>query len=177
MVGPSPVTMFTTPGGKTCWARSTSVHAASGASSAGFTMTVHPAANAGASFHSTSATGKFHGVIAATTPTGSGRTVLPLVNDAAGRWRFHEPPGLAGEVVDDVDRPRDLGLGFGEGLADLVRDEARDLCGVRVEEACVASEVVGPLERSRDAPSREGAVCRRRGTVDRGGVTGRRSHR
>ncbi len=43
----------------------------SGASSEGFTTTVHPAASAGPSLYATSSSGKFHGVMAATTPTGS----------------------------------------------------------------------------------------------------------
>ena len=42
-----------------------------GACSAGLTTNVQPAASAGASFQLISSTGEFHGVIAATTPTGS----------------------------------------------------------------------------------------------------------
>jgi hypothetical protein len=44
----------------------------SGASGGGLSTTVQPAASAGAVFHAASVTGAFHGVIAATTPTGSG---------------------------------------------------------------------------------------------------------
>ena len=36
----------------------------------GFATTVLPASHAGASFHASRITGKFHGVIAATTPSG-----------------------------------------------------------------------------------------------------------
>ena len=43
-------------------------------SSAGFITMVQPQASAGASFHMPIISGKFHGTIAATTPTGS-RTV------------------------------------------------------------------------------------------------------
>ena len=43
-------------------------------SSAGFSTTVLPAASAGASFHEAIVSGKFHGVISPTTPSGS-RTV------------------------------------------------------------------------------------------------------
>ena len=43
----------------------------SGVSSAGFSTTVLPAASAGASFHEAIASGKFHGVISPTTPSGS----------------------------------------------------------------------------------------------------------
>ena len=42
-----------------------------GASSEGLITIVQPAASAGPSLYATSSSGKFHGVIAATTPTGS----------------------------------------------------------------------------------------------------------
>ena len=45
----------------------------SGTSSAGFQTTVFPNAIAGAIFQAGIASGKFHGVIAATTPSGSRR--------------------------------------------------------------------------------------------------------
>jgi hypothetical protein len=45
-----------------------------GASSGGFRTTAQPAASAGAIFQAPIMVGEFHGVIAATTPTGS-RTV------------------------------------------------------------------------------------------------------
>jgi len=44
-----------------------------GVKSLGLTTTVHPAASAGASFQVSSSSGEFHGVMAATTPTGSCR--------------------------------------------------------------------------------------------------------
>ena len=89
-VGPSPVRQPTTPGGRPARsARSQSAQAASGASWAGLTTTVQPAARAGASFQTTRATGKFHGVMAATTPIGSGRTQLPVVGVRPGSWVVH----------------------------------------------------------------------------------------
>ena len=63
---------------------SQSAQAASGVSAAGFTTTAQPAASAGASFQTTSATGKFQGVMAATTPTGAGRTQLPVASVGPG---------------------------------------------------------------------------------------------
>ena len=48
--------------------------AVSGVCSAGFSTTVHPAESAGPSFHAAISSGKFHGIIWPTTPTGS-RTV------------------------------------------------------------------------------------------------------
>jgi hypothetical protein len=56
---------------------------------AGLTTTAQPAASAGASFQTTSATGKFHGVIAATTPTGAGRTQLPVASVGPGSCWAH----------------------------------------------------------------------------------------
>ena len=70
----SPVTTLTTPGGNPAWSISSanpSVDA--GQCSDGLTTTVQPAASAGASFQVISSSGEFHGVIAATTPTGSRR--------------------------------------------------------------------------------------------------------
>ena len=68
------MTTFTAPGGKPASVISSakpSVEA--GACSDGLITTVHPAARAGATFQVISSSGEFHGVIAATTPTGSRR--------------------------------------------------------------------------------------------------------
>ncbi len=70
----SPVTTLTTPGGNPASASSsTNPSVEAGECSDGFTTTVQPAASAGASFQLISSSGEFHGVIAATTPTGSRR--------------------------------------------------------------------------------------------------------
>src|SRR5215469_6696730 len=66
-----PVTTLRTPAGTP--ARAASAAAASaeyGVWAAGFTIMVQPAASAGAALRVIIASGKFHGVIAATTPTG-----------------------------------------------------------------------------------------------------------
>jgi hypothetical protein len=69
-----PVTTLTTPGGNPASpSSSTNASVDAGECSDGFTTTVQPAARAGASFHVNSSSGEFHGVIAATTPTGSRR--------------------------------------------------------------------------------------------------------
>ena len=69
-----PVTTLTTPGGKpACSTSSANASVDAGACSDGLTTTVQPAASAGASFQVISSSGEFHGVIAATTPTGSRR--------------------------------------------------------------------------------------------------------
>ena len=71
------VTMFTVPAGNPASSASlTSASEVSGASSAGLHTTVHPAASAGASLRAIIAAGKFQGVTAATTPTGSLTTTM-----------------------------------------------------------------------------------------------------
>ncbi len=69
---PGPVMTFSTPGGRPASAAiSASASAVSGVWLAGLMITVLPHASAGATFHAVSSSGKFHGTIAATTPTGS----------------------------------------------------------------------------------------------------------
>ena len=68
---PSPVTMFTTPGGKSAsWMISASLSAVKGVVSAGFSTTVLPVASAGAIFQAAINSGKFHGIICPATPIG-----------------------------------------------------------------------------------------------------------
>ena len=70
--GPSPVTRLNTPfGSPASWMMSARMKALIGATSLGFNTTVQPAASAGATFSAIWNSGKFHGVIAPTTPTGS----------------------------------------------------------------------------------------------------------
>ena len=71
-VEPGPATTLTTPSGipASSAIRSNS-SAVSGVSSAGLSTTVLPAASAGASFQDAIVSGKFHGTISATTPSGS----------------------------------------------------------------------------------------------------------
>ncbi|MNC12476.1 hypothetical protein D3C75_602000 [compost metagenome] len=69
---PKPVTTFSTPAGNPALsAMPASSRAVSGVSSEGLSTRVQPAASAGATFHAAISIGKFHGMIAATTPTGS----------------------------------------------------------------------------------------------------------
>ena len=73
-VSPYPGTMFTTPGGNPASVISSPTRSAvSGVCSAGLSTTVHPAASAGPSFQAIISSGKFHGMICPTTPTGSCR--------------------------------------------------------------------------------------------------------
>ena len=69
---PGPVMTLRTPGGSpTLAAMSARASAVNGVWLAGLTITVLPHASAGATFHAVSSSGKFHGTMAATTPTGS----------------------------------------------------------------------------------------------------------
>ena len=52
------------------WAICAKQSAVSGVNSAGLSTMVFPAARAGATFHATISSGKFHGMICPTTPTG-----------------------------------------------------------------------------------------------------------
>jgi hypothetical protein len=71
-VSPNPVRMLRTPSGKPAsWISWPSRNALSGVCSAGFSTIVQPAASAGAIFHAAIISGKFHGMIWPTTPTGS----------------------------------------------------------------------------------------------------------
>ena len=72
-VRPSPVTMLTTPGGSSACRRTSAKRSAeSGVVSAGLRTTVFPAASAGAIFHESISSGKFHGTICPATPIGRG---------------------------------------------------------------------------------------------------------
>jgi hypothetical protein len=75
VVGPSPGITLNAPAGKpaSCMI-SAMASAVSGVSGAGLSTTLQPAARAGANFQLARLSGKFHGTIAPTTPSGS-RTV------------------------------------------------------------------------------------------------------
>ena len=71
-VRPSPVTMFTTPGGSSISRQSSAKRSAvSEVNSAGLRTTVFPVARAGAIFHASMRSGKFQGMIWPATPSGS----------------------------------------------------------------------------------------------------------
>ena len=71
-VSPRPVTTLSTPAGRPASRHSSARRSAdSGVCSAGLSTTVQPVASAGPSFHDAISSGKFHGMIWPTTPTGS----------------------------------------------------------------------------------------------------------
>ena len=78
-----PLTTLSTPGGSTSRRTSPSRSVASGVNGDGLSTTVLPASSAGAIFQAASDSGKFHGVIAATTPTGRRTT---SANTRSSSW-------------------------------------------------------------------------------------------
>ena len=73
-ISPGPGTMFTTPGGRSAWRQTSANRSAdSGVVEAGLRTTVLPAARAGAIFHASISSGKFHGMTCAATPSGVAR--------------------------------------------------------------------------------------------------------
>lgn len=80
--------MLNTPGGKpACSIRSASTEADSGDHSAGFRITVLPAASAGAHFHVDSMNGAFHGVMITEGPDGIRITRLAVPREDHTRSR------------------------------------------------------------------------------------------
>ncbi len=65
-----PLTMLTTPGGNTSRSSSPTWSVVSGVNGDGLRTSVLPASSAGAIFQKARVSGKFHGVMAATTPSG-----------------------------------------------------------------------------------------------------------
>ncbi len=95
------VTMLIVPAGKPASsARRTSASEVSGVSSAGLATTVQPAASAGAILRAIIAAGKFHGVIAATTPTGSLTAIMLRPRTGAGNHVAVGAGRLLGEPLD-----------------------------------------------------------------------------
>ena len=123
---------------------------------------VQPAARAGAILRACSVIGKFHGLMAPTTPTGCliVRCRLPgaeLRDDLAVG-----PLALLGEPLEGVGRVQDLGLGLGERLALLHRQGAGDGVGPLAHQVGGLLEDLGPVVGGRLHPGRH----RLRGRLD-----------
>ena len=85
-VSPAPVTMLTTPGGRSaCWQISANSSAVSGVVSAGLSTTVLPAASAGAIFQASISSGKFHGMTWPATPSGCGSVPKPAYSSLSAQ--------------------------------------------------------------------------------------------
>jgi len=89
--------MFSTPAGSPASSKaSTSLMAESGVSDAGFNTTVFPAIRAAMVFQLGMATGKFQGVMQATTPIGSRTASADLFGSSAGTiWPKRRRPSPA----------------------------------------------------------------------------------
>ena len=95
-VSPAPVTMLTTPGGRSaCWQISANSNAVSDVVSAGLSTTVLPHASAGAIFQASISSGKFHGITWPATPSGFGSGAEAGVLELVG------PAGVVEEVGRD----------------------------------------------------------------------------
>ena len=87
---PKPCTTLTTPLGRMSAISSMNAMIATGVCSAGLSTTQFPPASAGASFHTAMRSGKFHGMICATTPSGSWKWYATV---SSSSWEM--PPSWA----------------------------------------------------------------------------------
>ena len=159
---PGPITRFSTPGGRPArWTMSTSVHGDAGTSSAGLNTTVLPNASAGAIFQAGIASGKFHGVIAATTPSGSRVTSTSMPGRTESIFSPPDAQRFAGEELEDRPGARGLADAVGERLALLAREQPAELVLARQNLGARAVEHVEPLLRRRPRPLRERLPRRR----------------
>ncbi len=86
VTAPLPCTMLSTPAGKpACTASSAMRTVENGVSSEGLSTTALPAASAGPHFHDAIDSGKFHGVMAPTTPYGSAISMPRLLSRVGKR--------------------------------------------------------------------------------------------
>ncbi len=152
-VAPSPVRMFTVPGGRpACWMTSASSSAVSGVVSAGLSTQVLPAASAGASFQAAISSGKFHGM------TWPGHPERPRVRAEPGVLQLVRPARVVEEVRGgqrDVHVPR-----FPDRLAVVQAFQHRELAGPLLDDPGDPVQVLGPVPARRGAP---GALVGRRG--------------
>ena len=86
-----------------------------------------PNASAGAAFQSGIATGKFHGVISATTPNGSRSVNCSAPGSLRGDDLADFAHRFAGVVAEDRDASPDFAARFADRLSDLARDRLRQL--------------------------------------------------
>ena len=153
-VEPGPATTLTTPSGiPASSAIFSNSSAVSGVSSAGLRTTVLPAASAGAIFHDAMFSGKFHGVISATTPSGSRNVIAtpPDTGIVSPRLRSDGARVVAEHVGDHAH----LAARVADRLAGVARLEHRQLfalLGQRVGEPVQQPRAVGRGDR---APRRD----------------------
>ena len=133
---------------------------------AGLKTTVLPQTSAGAIFQLGIAIGKFHGVIAPTTPTGIADAHLELVRHLRRRRLAEDAAALAGHVVRHVDRFLDVAAGLGAHLAHLPDHELGQLVLAVDEPLRDAEEDLGALRRRHEPPALVGRLRGLDGAVD-----------
>ena len=143
-----PVMTLNTPGGTPARsASSASASAENGVCDAGFSTTVQPAAIAGPALRVIIASGKFHGVMQATTPIGSLMTTMRL----SGWWRGNrvavDALGFFAEPLEERRGVGDLAARLGERLALLGRHQPREVVLVRHHQVEPAAQDRGALLR------------------------------
>ena len=139
---------------------STSVHGDAGTSSAGLNTTQLPKASAGAIFHAGIASGKFHGVIAATTPRGSRKTSTSMPGRIESMRLAADAERFAREELEDRTRARRFADAVGQRLSLLARQQPAELVLSREDLGARAIEHVEALLRCRPRPLRKGAARR-----------------
>jgi hypothetical protein len=85
--GSLPLITLSTPGGRTSRRTSPTFRVARGVKGEGLSTMVFPASRAGAIFHEASTSGKFHGVMPATTPSGRWTTSTKAASSSWMTWR------------------------------------------------------------------------------------------
>ena len=157
----SPVTRLRTPGGRPArCASSPSASAVSGVSPAGFATTVQPTAIAGATLRVIIAAGKFHGVIAATTPIGCLITTMREFG-AEGRIDLAvDALRLLAEELDEGGGVVDLAARLRERLPLFAGHDERDVVAIGDDEVEPAAQDLRALFRQCLRPRAEGALSR-----------------
>ena len=137
-VSPAPVTMLTTPGGRSaCWQISANASAVSGVVSAGLSTTVLPQASAGAIFQASISSGKFHGMTCPATPSGRGAGPYPAYSSLSAQ------PGVVEEVRG---HERDVDIaGFADRLAVVERLQHGEFASFFLNDPGDAEQVLGSL--------------------------------
>ena len=152
-----------TPGGMPARsASSASASAENGVWLAGRITTVQPAASPGPALRVIMAVGKFHGVIAATTPTGSFITMMRRPFGVLRDGVAVDALALLGEPLDEARGVGDLALALGERLALLGGHDGGEVVGVgqhQVVPACAGSPRA-PWRASRARPATPGSPPR-----------------
>ena len=144
-VSPAPVTMLTTPAGRSaCWQISANSSAVSGVVSAGLSTTVLPAASAGAIFHASMSSGKFHGM------TCAGHAERLRVGAEARVRKLVGPARVVEEVRGDQ-RQVDV-AGLLDRLAVVQRLQHRQLARALLDDPGDPEQVLGPVPARHRTP-------------------------